>query len=295
MLNLFLCKFIANLPKSKKKLHYFQQTFWQCSIGKWGRLCQPNRLSECTLWRLFWLVQIIPERMDTVRALYNDQLRTIRGAVWSTPGIGPWANSVSTLYCRPATVGQKPPYDTTWVCRWFANIQWMQPCWCCLPADDVACWMAANRLQLNHAKSEVLWCSSTRRQHQIPDRTVRIGSTAVQPVSAHTRPWDHAGRRGHHECACLCCRQSKFRGTATIRSVRRSTPRRALLTLIRALVVSKVDYCNSVLAGVSDTMLRWLQCSPYWMLPHGWYSRLESQNTSLCYSANSIGWEFQRG
>jgi len=24
--------------------------------------------------------------------------------------------------------------------------------------DDVACWMAANRLQLNHAKSEVLWC-----------------------------------------------------------------------------------------------------------------------------------------
>ena len=50
--------------------------------------------------------------------------------------------------------------------------------------DDVACWMAANRLKLNHAKSEVLWCSSTRRQHQIPSRTVRIGSTAVQPVSA---------------------------------------------------------------------------------------------------------------
>jgi len=44
--------------------------------------------------------------------------------------------------------------------------------------------MAANRLQLNHAKSEVLWCSSTRRQHQIPCRAVRIGSTAVRPVSA---------------------------------------------------------------------------------------------------------------
>jgi len=37
--------------------------------------------------------------------------------------------------------------------------------------------MAANRLQLklNHAKSEVLWCSSTRRQHQIPSSAVRIG------------------------------------------------------------------------------------------------------------------------
>jgi len=31
--------------------------------------------------------------------------------------------------------------------------------------DDVACWMDANQLQLNHAKSEVLWCSSERRQH----------------------------------------------------------------------------------------------------------------------------------
>ena len=47
--------------------------------------------------------------------------------------------------------------------------------------DDVSCWMAANRLQLNHTKTEVLW--STRRQHQIPGRAVRVGSTAVLPVS----------------------------------------------------------------------------------------------------------------
>ena len=34
-------------------------------------------------------------------------------------------------------------------------------------ADDVAAWMRSNRLQLNSAKTEVLWCSSARRQHQI--------------------------------------------------------------------------------------------------------------------------------
>ena len=38
--------------------------------------------------------------------------------------------------------------------------------------------------------------------------------------------------------------------------MRRSIPRRALLTLIQALVVSKGDYCNLVLAGVSDTLLQ---------------------------------------
>ena len=40
-----------------------------------------------------------------------------------------------------------------------------------------------------------------------------------------------------------------------IRSVRRSLSRDALLTLIRALVVSKVDYSSSVLAGISSGQL----------------------------------------
>jgi len=37
-------------------------------------------------------------------------------------------------------------------------------------------------LQLNRAKTEVLWCSSSRRQHQIPADPVRIGNTDVLPV-----------------------------------------------------------------------------------------------------------------
>ena len=48
--------------------------------------------------------------------------------------------------------------------------------------DDVSAWMVANRLQLNQNKTEVLWCSSARRQHQIPTTSIRVGSTSVQPV-----------------------------------------------------------------------------------------------------------------
>ena len=44
-----------------------------------------------------------------------------------------------------------------------------------------------------------------------------------------------------------------------IRSVRRCLPQHALLTLIRALVVSKVNYCCSVLAGVFGHLLDRLQ------------------------------------
>ena len=49
--------------------------------------------------------------------------------------------------------------------------------------DDVALWMMSNRLQLNHAKTEVLWCASTRRQQQIPTGPMRVGSTSVFPVT----------------------------------------------------------------------------------------------------------------
>jgi len=41
-----------------------------------------------------------------------------------------------------------------------------------------------------------------------------------------------------------------FSALRQIRRIRRSLPRHALVTLVRALVVSKVDYCNAVLVGI---------------------------------------------
>ena len=65
-----------------------------------------------------------------------------------------------------------------------------------------------------------------------------------------TRPWDNAGCRGHMSTHVSTVIKACFAALRLIRSVRRSIPRRALLTLIRAPVVSKVDYCNSVLRFV---------------------------------------------
>jgi len=46
--------------------------------------------------------------------------------------------------------------------------------------DDVTSWMRANRLQLNTSKTEVLWYSSGRRQHQIPT----TASVYARPLSS---------------------------------------------------------------------------------------------------------------
>ena len=86
--------------------------------------------------------------------------------------------------------------------------------------DAVSSWMAANRLQLNSDKTEALWCSSARRQYQIPTRPVRVGCTSVRPVTVvcicatcHCRQesrdlpgWrrQHAHSR-HYNCLGMLC------------------------------------------------------------------------------------------
>ena len=45
--------------------------------------------------------------------------------------------------------------------------------------DVVACWMQSNRLQLNTQKTEVLWCTSDRRQHLLTSDPTRIGSDCI--------------------------------------------------------------------------------------------------------------------
>jgi len=50
-----------------------------------------------------------------------------------------------------------------------------------------------------------------------------------------------------------------FSALRQIRSVRRSLTRHVLVTLVRALVVSKVDYCNAVLVGIPGYLEKRLQ------------------------------------
>jgi len=54
---------------------------------------------------------------------------------------------------------------------------------------------------------------------------------------------------------------SCFAALQQLRSVRRCLQQQALLTLIRALIISKVDYCCSMLVSVSGHLLNRLQSS----------------------------------
>ena len=125
--------------------------------------------------------------------------------------------------------------------------------------DEVSTWMMANRLQFNPIKTEVLWCSSARRSHQIPTRQVRVGNSAVLPQSAVRDLGVYIDADVTMSAHVTATIRACFAALRQIRSVRRSLTQDALLTLIRSLVITKLDFCCSVLAGVSGTLMQRLQ------------------------------------
>ena len=67
-------------------------------------------------------------------------------------------------------------------CRQTAATQHQKKVSACI--DDVAAWMQSNRLQLNISKTEVIWCASNRRQHQLrPQVALRVGTDHVKMMS----------------------------------------------------------------------------------------------------------------
>ena len=49
--------------------------------------------------------------------------------------------------------------------------------------EDIAQWMASNRLKLNPAKTDFMWCATRRRQHQLRKDHVTFAGSAIRPSS----------------------------------------------------------------------------------------------------------------
>ena len=190
-----------------------------------------------------------------------------------TAGVGPRTNSIPALYRRSAAADQMSSASSTRFHGRYQIYGFCQPsvidslcervstC-----VDDVSSWMRANRLSLNPATNEVLWCSSPWRQHLIPIGAVHINSTSVFSVRSM---YDQGicidadtEMKSHVTATVKAC----FTALQQIRSVWRSLPRHALLTLIRTLIVSKVN------------LYFWTGCSLSWTPLLGWFSRWRSHS-----------------
>jgi hypothetical protein len=127
----------------------------------------------------------------------------------------------------------------------------------CLVA--VARWMQSNRLQLNTAKTEVLWCTSARRQYQLPRDPLPVGADQVSPVTAVRNLGIYLdadlSMRTHVVRTASAC----FAVLRNIRSIRRSVSQSVLESLVVTLVLTRLDYGGTTLTGLPKHLLDRLQ------------------------------------
>ena len=115
---------------------------------------------------------------------------------------------------------------------------------------DIGLWMAANRLQMNPAKTELLWAGTKYNVSLLDGHapTLQLGSDTVTP-SNHVRVLgviisSDLSLDQHVSKVC----SAAFYRLRQLRRIRKSLDRESATTLVHAFVTSRVDYCNAVYA-----------------------------------------------
>ena len=104
--------------------------------------------------------------------------------------------------------------------------------------DAIATWMKSNRLQLNPDKTEVLWCATGRRQHQLPTSAMSIAGVPIAPAPFVRDLGVYIdadlSMRTHVQRTVSRC----FAALRQLRLIRRCVPTTTFQTLVVALVHS---------------------------------------------------------
>ncbi len=122
---------------------------------------------------------------------------------------------------------------------------------------DISAWMKEHHLQLNLAKTELLVFPATPTlQH---DFTIQLGSSTITP-SASIRNLgvifdDQLTFKEHIAKTARSCRFALH----NIRKIRPFLTEHAAQLLVQALVISRLDYCNALLAGLPSNTIKPLQ------------------------------------
>jgi len=124
---------------------------------------------------------------------------------------------------------------------------------CCRQSDEVQ--QATTKRRQNGS----LWCTTCRRQHQLPSGTLKIDGTAVFASSSVRDFAIHIDAdlvmRTHVQNTVSRC----FAVLSQLRQIRRSVPQPTFQSLVVTLVNTRLDYGNGPLIGLPVYLTRRLQ------------------------------------
>ena len=120
---------------------------------------------------------------------------------------------------------------------------------------DVSCWMSENKLKLNEGKTELIVFNGKRRGDPYADLSLTLGGNTITPAPVVKNLGvylDKALTMEDHITNVVRVCNFQIRNIQRIRS---SLTEDACKMLVHSLVTSRLDYCNSLLAGLPDTSL----------------------------------------
>jgi hypothetical protein len=120
-------------------------------------------------------------------------------------------------------------------------------------------WMSSNRLRLNMDKTQVMWFGSRQQLAKLTSSHIRIAGTNIAfdksaKILGVTLDPELSMRSQVNSVTRSCFYQLR-----QIRAIRRFLTDEAIITLIVALVSSRIDYCNSIYFGSTDFVFSKLQ------------------------------------
>jgi hypothetical protein len=125
--------------------------------------------------------------------------------------------------------------------------------------SEICSWMAYFKLKMNDDKTEFVIMCSPHYLNTFKDLTINIGDTTIKAAEKARNLgviFDaHLDMKKHVVMVC----KSAFAQLRKIGSIRKYLNDDSVAQLVHAFITSRLDYCNSLLAGLPDTSLRKLQ------------------------------------
>ena len=148
--------------------------------------------------------------------------------------------------------------------------------------EKIESWMSSNRLKMIADKTQVIWIGSRQQLAKVDIKEFQLlsanilFSTTVSNLGVHLD--SRLTMQDHVAAMCRSC----FFQLRQLRTIRSSLTTDAAKTLAQAFVGGRLDYCNSLLYGVSGELLRRLQSVQNAAARFiTWYSEIRSHHASV--------------
>ena len=125
--------------------------------------------------------------------------------------------------------------------------------------SDIRLWKANNMLKLNDEKTEFIIFGTRQQLAKISDISIKVGSMKIQPVEEVRNLGYFMDGLLKNSVHINKLSAAMFHNLRNIKRIQNKLDFDSTKTIIQALIMSKLDYCNALLPGSSKLLLTKLQ------------------------------------